>query len=263
MKVVWPGVWPGRLLAAGLEEKLLGSFAATRHGGVVEPVLGLALVHDELGVGIVALAGRHVGQAGRMIGVHVGEDDRLDAGGIDAGRVQVVEQLAGGGQQVVAGARLHKREAACGINQEGVDLGAAGRAEVVGQDLAGLVLRNVAQHVERAIEEPVADCGDDDIADAAVVDTRYLLLRNLHHARVSLISVYVFGGLHGGAAGELAVPARKLVAAGAPTIGGEPEVEVPQRAGYGDVADAERPGKAIGLALETVERCRKLEAVGR
>ena len=69
-------------------------------------------------------------------------------GGIDAGGAHVVEQLAGGGQQVVAGSGLDQREAAGRVDQEGVDLCAAGRPEIVGQDLAGLVLRDVAQHVE-------------------------------------------------------------------------------------------------------------------
>ena len=117
-----------------------------------------------------------------MVGVHVGEQHRLDVGGIDAGRLDVGQHLAGGGLQVVARAGLDQGEAAGRIDQEGVDGGAARRPEGVGQDLAGLVVVDVAQHLQRAVEEAVADGGDDDVADAAVVDAGDLLLRDVDHA---------------------------------------------------------------------------------
>src|SRR5205807_4263333 len=86
--------------------------------------------------------------------------------------------LAGGGQEVVARAGLDQGEASGRIDEEGVDRGAARRAEGLCEDLPRLLLGNVAQHVERAVEEAVADRGDDDVADAAVIDAGHLLLRN-------------------------------------------------------------------------------------
>ena len=75
-------------------------------------MLGLVLVYDQLGVGVVALARLHVDEAGRMVGMHVGEENGLDVGGIDAGGLDVGHQLAGGGTQVVARPSLDQGEAA-------------------------------------------------------------------------------------------------------------------------------------------------------
>ena len=80
-------------------------------------------------------------EPGRVVGMHVREQHGLDVGGIDAGGLDVGQHLAGGGQQVVARAGLDQRETAGRVDQEGVDGGAARRAEVVGQDLARLVRR--------------------------------------------------------------------------------------------------------------------------
>ena len=118
-----------------------------------------------------------------MVGVHMGEQHGLDVGGIDARGAQVGEQLAGGGQQIVARSRLHQGETAGRVDQERVDRRAPGRPEVVGQDLAGFVRRDVAQDIDGAVEEAIADCGDDDVSNAVVIDAGYLLLRNLDHGR--------------------------------------------------------------------------------
>ena len=56
-----------------------------------------------------------------MVGMHVGEEHGLDVGGVDAGGLDVLQHLAGGRQQVVAGARLHQGEPAGRVDQEGVD----------------------------------------------------------------------------------------------------------------------------------------------
>ena len=120
-----------------------------------------------------------------MVGMHVGEEHGADIGGIDACGLDIGEQLAGRGQQVVAGARLHQGQPPGRVDQEGIDLRAPCGAEVIRQDLARLVLRDIAQHLERAVEKAVADRGDDNVADAAVVDPGDLLLRNLDHALMS------------------------------------------------------------------------------
>ena len=80
-----------RLLAALLEHELLLALGTLRHRGIVEPVLRLVLVHDEFGVGEVLLAGCEVGKARRLIRMHVGQQDRIDPLGRDAGGLQVAD----------------------------------------------------------------------------------------------------------------------------------------------------------------------------
>ena len=98
---------------------------------------------------------------------------------------RLASSLPAVGRRIVAGSRLHQGEAAGRVDQEGIDGRAARRAEIVGQDLAGLVRLDVAQDIDGAVEEAVAESGDDDVADAAVIDAGDLLLRNLDHAVMS------------------------------------------------------------------------------
>src|SRR5215207_8894952 len=56
------------------------------------------------------------------------------------------------------------------MDQEGVDAGSPRRAERVAEDLTGLVEIDIAHHLEGAVEIAVADGGDDDIADPAMID---------------------------------------------------------------------------------------------
>src|SRR5262249_22744762 len=63
------------------------------------------------------------------------------------------------------------------MDQEGVDAGPPRRAERLRQDLARLFEIDVAHHVERAVEITVADGGDEDIADLAMIDAGDLLGR--------------------------------------------------------------------------------------
>src|SRR5665647_3709834 len=68
------------------------------------------------------------------------------------------------------------------MNQEGVDVGSACRPERVAQQLMRLFQIDIAHHVEVAVEIAVADGGDDDIADPAVIDAGNLLCGLRGHA---------------------------------------------------------------------------------
>jgi hypothetical protein len=114
MYPLWPGVWPfsgtavtpvaiGRdLLSRGLEIELPLALGGARHGRVIVPVSRVVFMHNHLGVGKQPLPARRVGQACRMVWVHVSEQNQLDICGIDAGGGQVAVKLARGGQQVIA-----------------------------------------------------------------------------------------------------------------------------------------------------------------
>jgi hypothetical protein len=116
-----------------------------------------------------------------MVRVHVGEENRLDRRGINAGGGDVREHLAGGGPEVIAGAGLDQPQTPSRIKEKRVDGRAPYRPEGFGEDAPRLFLIDVAQHVEPAVDKTVADRGDDDVADAAVRHTRDLLLRNFAH----------------------------------------------------------------------------------
>ena len=116
-----------------------------------------------------------------MVRVHVGEQHRLDRRGINAGGGDVREHLAGGGPEVIAGAGLDQRQAPGRIEEERVDGRAPCRPEGFGEDAPRLFLIYIAQHVEPAVDEAVADRGDDDVADAAVRHAGDLLPRNFAH----------------------------------------------------------------------------------
>jgi hypothetical protein len=81
------------------------------------------------------------------------------------------------------------------IEEERVDGRAPCRPEGFGEDAPRLFLIDVAQHVEPAVDEAVADRGDDDVADAAVRHAGELLLRNFAHWFSSSGRQH-FGALH-------------------------------------------------------------------
>jgi hypothetical protein len=109
--------------------------------------------------------------------MHVGEQHGIDRLGIDAGRGEVALNHAGGRQQVIAGSGVDDRNPALRMNQEGVDAGAPRRTERVAERLLRLGKIDIAHHLEGAVEIAVADGGDDDIADLAVIDAGDLLCR--------------------------------------------------------------------------------------
>ena len=88
---------------------------------------------------------------------------------------EVALNEAGGGLQIVARSGVDDRDASLRMDQEGVDAGSPRRPERVGQDLTRLFEIDIAHHVEGAVEIAVADGGDDDIADLAMIDAGNLL----------------------------------------------------------------------------------------
>ena len=100
---------------------------------------------------------------------------RIDRLRIDAGRREVALNEAGGGQEIIARAGVDDRHAALGMNHEGIDAGAPRRAEGVPQELMRLFEIDIAHHVEVAVEIAVADGGDDDVSDLAMIDAGNLL----------------------------------------------------------------------------------------
>src|SRR5215831_12709639 len=61
------------------------------------------------------------------------------------------------------------------MNQEGVDAGSPCRPKCIPQDLMGGFEIDIAHHVETAVEIAVADRGDDDVSDLAMIDAGNLL----------------------------------------------------------------------------------------
>ncbi len=95
---------------------------------------------------------------------------------------EVALNEAGRGRHVVARSGVDDRGAPLRMDQEGVDAGSPRRPERVRQDLARLVEIDIAHHIEGAVEIAVADGGDDDIADPAVIDAGNLRCRLRLHA---------------------------------------------------------------------------------
>jgi hypothetical protein len=104
-----------------------------------------------------------------------GEQHRIDRLCIDPGRREVALNEAGAGLEIIARSGVDDREAPFGMDQEGIDAGAPRRPECVMQDLPRLFEIDIAHDVKRAVEIAVADGGDDDIADPAVIDAGNLL----------------------------------------------------------------------------------------
>ena len=104
----------------------------------------------------------------------------IDFGSI-AGCDEVALNEAGRRLHVVARSGVDDRGASLRVDQEGVDAGPPRRPERVGQDLPRLVEIDVAHHVEGAVEIAVADGGDDDVADLAVIDAGNLRCRLCVH----------------------------------------------------------------------------------
>jgi hypothetical protein len=107
--------------------------------------------------------------------MHVGEQHGIDRLGIDAGRGEVALNDAGGRQQIITGPGVDDRKPALRIDQEGIDAGSPRRPKrIAKQPMRGVEI-DVAHHVKAAVEISVADCGDDDVSDLAMIDAGNLL----------------------------------------------------------------------------------------
>ena len=82
---------------------------------------------------------------------------------------------AGGRQQIVAGSGVDDRDAALGMDQEGVDAGPPRRPKMLPQNPMRSVEIDIAHHVKAAVEIAIADGRDDDIADLAMINAGNLL----------------------------------------------------------------------------------------
>ena len=121
--------------------------------------------------------------------MHVCQQYDVDACRIDTSRSQVLVAFARGAGRVIAAAPgIDHRKPAGRVNEERVDGGAARGAKRFSQDLECVGVIDVAQHVERAVEESVTDCCDDDFADTTMIDGGSLLLRKASH-RFTLLRI--------------------------------------------------------------------------
>src|SRR5438132_8668317 len=68
------------------------------------------------------------------------------------------------------------------MDEEGVDAGSPRRPECLLEDLARFFVIDVSHHVDGAVEIAVADRGDDDVADLAMIDAGNLLCGLWRHA---------------------------------------------------------------------------------
>jgi hypothetical protein len=126
---------------------------------------------DQFGIIEIAFARLAVGEAGGMVGMHMGEQHSVYVGWRDAGGCEVFQKLATGFLHVRSAACFDEGGAALGMNHKAIDIGAPGRAMVGGQDFSGIFRRNIAQDTEVTVKIPVSDCGDDDVTHTTVDDT--------------------------------------------------------------------------------------------
>ena len=107
---------------------------------------------DQFRVGKVGLPGVAVGETGRVVWMHVGQQNRVDVARLDARGRQILQQLAAGIGHVSTATGIDQRQAALAIDQESVHVGltAFDRAESLHNHLLSLGFRNVMEHIQRA-----------------------------------------------------------------------------------------------------------------
>ena len=156
-----------------------------RHLRVVEPVTRLVLVDHELGAREVSLAGRRIGQSRGMIGMHVCQENRVDRVQRDAGKLNVVAQVSERRAEIVSASRLDQRRSAARANQKSVHREQERVTKTGTQCARQLFLGKIARHLAISGEDPVAQRGHHDVADAAVIDSRNLTIGRISHAVAS------------------------------------------------------------------------------
>jgi hypothetical protein len=119
--------------------------------------------------------------------MHVRQKNGLDVSRVNTCCLDVGHRFAGRRLQVAARSGVDQAEPAARIYRKRIDRRAASRSERFGENLPRAFLGNVAEHVQRAVEEAVADRSNRDVADAAVVNTWNLLLRDLDHSSPRVI----------------------------------------------------------------------------
>ena len=178
-----PRLIGAHLLARALEIEHFLAIRALGHGRIVFPVRQFVLVADQFGILVERLPGLPVAQARGMVRMHVGQHDRVDLAGLDAGNLQHVPLPAGRRTHIRAGAGIDDGAAPLALNQEGVDAGAPPllRPEIVADQGLALFLGDIVQHAQLAVEKAVGYGSDDDIADLAMIDAGNLLGGSLRH----------------------------------------------------------------------------------
>ena len=172
------------LFAPGLEKQLLLPIRAFRHRAIIKPMLWFVFMHDQFSIGVMRQASGHIREASRMIWVHMRQHHHFDIGGINAKRLQIGQDLAGTWLHVIAAACFDQGKPPCRPDQEGIDRGATCGSEICRQDLARFIFGDVAQNIQIAIKEAIADGGDNDLANAVVINTRDLKCwRVLHNEK--------------------------------------------------------------------------------
>src|SRR6185312_657129 len=83
---------------------------------------------------------------------------------------EVTLQKACGGAQIIAGSCIDDRGTSSGMDHEGIDVDPPHRPKSLAQQPMRRVEIDIAHHVEAAVEISVADDGDDDISDLAMID---------------------------------------------------------------------------------------------
>jgi hypothetical protein len=132
-------------------------------------------MHHQFGVRKHSFSGPGIGQPGRMIGMHVGEQDGIDVLRIDISRREIASDPAVGGPHRSSGAGIGKRRFTLRRNEKRIDAYPPHRPERVDQDATRLTNIDILQQVESSIDVTVADGRHDEIADLTMIETGYLL----------------------------------------------------------------------------------------
>ncbi len=157
---------------AGLGDVAADALVARARLVAIEPEARLLLMQDDFGVWIDRPA-RVVDQSVRMIGMQMGEEDRADPVGSDAGRAQVLGHAPERRAHRVAGAGVDQRVLAFDLEQEGVDRDMHRVADLLARQPLLLGPVELEHDVERRLQHAVADGGDFDVADRSGRSHRY------------------------------------------------------------------------------------------
>ena len=111
---------------------------------------------QDLGVRIDRPTSR-VHEAVGVIGVHMGEDDVSDVGGIDSGRLEIGRQLAEGGLHRVAGAGIDEHRRAVTLEQEVVHRNEKRAIVCSADELLGGRPLHAEHEIERGLQAAVGE----------------------------------------------------------------------------------------------------------
>jgi len=121
-------------------------------------------------------------QAIRMIGMHVGQEDSLDLSRIDAGKPKILWEPAQRLAHRIARTSFDESKSPTRTDDERVHRAPwRNWPTIAGKKLLRLFNGKISRHGQWDVEITVTNYRHTDIANAAVINTGHLLLRNFSH----------------------------------------------------------------------------------